>query len=390
MGPLEGVKVIELAGIGPGPFCAMMLADLGAEVIQVDRVSSVPDEIPDERPPEPLSRGRKSIGIDLKNQRGVETLLTLIEGADALVEGFRPGVMERLGVGPDVCLDRNPKLIYGRMTGWGQTGPLASTAGHDINYIGLSGVLSLMRRAGQAPLPPVNLVGDFGGGGMLLAIGICAALFEAERSGKGQVIDAAMTDGSALLATLLLGYKALGERLEDPMRSMRAWLEPGTNFIDTGAPFYDVYECADGEFVTIGAIEPQFYVELSRLTGLDSEDLPPQNDRAQWPAMKVRVAKLFKTKARDEWVDLFGETDACFAPVLSVDEAAQHPHNVARATYVEIEGVVQPAPAPRFSRTVAEISGPPPHPGEQTADVLAAWGFSSSEISALRDDGAVR
>jgi len=390
MGPLEGVKVIELAGIGPGPFCAMMLADLGAEVIQIDRVSSVPDEIPDERPPEPLSRGRKSIGVDLKNQGGVETLLTLIEGADALVEGFRPGVMERLGVGPDVCLDRNPKLIYGRMTGWGQTGPLASTAGHDINYIGLSGVLSLMRRAGEAPLPPVNLVGDFGGGGMLLAIGICAALFEAERSGKGQVIDAAMTDGSALLATLLLGYKALGERLEDPMRSMRAWLEPGTNFIDTGAPFYDVYECADGEFVTIGAIEPQFYAELLRLTGLDSEDLPAQNDRARWPAMKVRIAKLFKTKARDEWVDLFGEAEVCFAPVLSVDEAAQHPHNVARATYVEIEGVVQPAPAPRFSRTVAEISGPPPHPGEQTDDVLALWGFSFAEISALRDDGAVR
>jgi alpha-methylacyl-CoA racemase len=390
MGPLEGVKVIELAGIGPGPFCAMMLADLGAAVIQVDRVSSVPEEIPDERPLEPLSRGRKSIGIDLKNQRGIDTLLTLIDGADALVEGFRPGVMERLGVGPDVCLDRNPKLIYGRMTGWGQTGPLASTAGHDINYIGLSGVLSLMRRAGEAPLPPVNLVGDFGGGGMLLAIGICAALFEAERSGKGQVIDAAMTDGSALLATLVLGYKALGERLEDPMRSMRAWLEPGTNFIDTGAPFYDVYECADGEFVTIGAIEPQFYAELSRLTGLDGEDFPAQNDRAQWPAMKVRVAKLFKTKARDEWVDLFGEADACFAPVLSVDEAAKHPHNVARATYVEIEGVVQPAPAPRFSRTVAEISGPPPHPGEQTADVLAASGFSSAEISALRDDGAVR
>jgi alpha-methylacyl-CoA racemase len=368
----------------------MVLADLGADVVRVERASSVPEAFPEERPPEPINRNRLSVGLDLKNPLGVEALLRLVEQADALVEGFRPGVTERLGVGPDACLERNPALVYGRMTGWGQTGPWAHLAGHDINYIGLSGVLSLLRRAEGSPQPPANLLGDFGGGGMLLALGICAALLEARTSGLGQVVDAAMTDGSALLATLLLGYKALGERMDDPMRSMRAWLEPGTNFIDTGAHFYDVYECADGEYVTIGSIEPQFYAELMRLTGLGNADLPAQNDRAAWPAAKVKVAEAFKTRTRDEWVEVLGGSDACFAPVLSIEEAAAHPHNAARGTYVEVEGVLQPAPAPRFSRTPSRTPTPPDHPGEHTDEVLSSWGFDPGEIAALRRDGAVR
>ena len=379
MGPLQGVKVIEIAGIGPGPFCAMVLADLGAEVIRVDRAGSVADEFPEQRSLDLLNRGRKSIGVDLKAPDGVETILKLVDSADALIEGFRPGVAERLGIGPDVCLARNPRLVYGRMTGWGQTGSYASMAGHDINYISLAGVLGAIGREGQAPVPPINLVGDFGGGGMLLALGVCAALVETASSGEGQVIDAAMTDGSALLATMVHSFVAMG-----------IWGERGTNMLDTGAPFYDVYECADGEFVSLGSIEPQFYAELMRITGMGEEDLPRQMDRGEWPALKARVAEVMRTKTRDEWVHLMEGTDVCFAPVLSVAEAYEHPHNVERGTFVEVDGVKQPAPAPRFSRTPGAISSPPPHAGEHTDEVLAAWGFDPDDVAALRASGAIK
>ncbi len=380
MGPLEGVKVVEIAGIGPGPFCAMVLADLGAEVVRVDRADRVPGQMPDEPSLDLLNRGRQSIGVDLKTPEGVEVVLRLVELADVLVEGFRPGVAERLGIGPDECTARNPRLVYGRMTGWGQSGPYASMAGHDINYIALAGVLSNIGRAGQAPVPPINLVGDFGGGGMLLALGVCAALVETARSGRGQVIDAAMTDGAALLATMVHSLAAMGH-----------WGERGTNMLDTGAHFYDVYECADGEYVSIGSIEPQFYAELLRLTGLDqADDLPPQMDREAWPATKARVAEVIRSRTRDEWVALMEGSDVCFAPVLSMAEAYRHPHNADRETFVEVAGVMQPAPAPRFSRTPGEISSPPPHPGQHTDELLAAWGFGSHEIARLRTGGAVR
>lgn len=378
-GPLAGVRVLEIAGIGPGPFCAMVLADLGAEVIRVDRSGAVPAEMPDRPSWDILNRGRRSIGVDLKHPEGVETILRLVEKADALIEGFRPGVAERLGIGPDACLARNPRLVYGRMTGWGQDGPYASMAGHDINYIALAGVLGAIGRAGEAPVPPVNLIGDFGGGGMLLALGVCAALFETRGSGRGQVIDAAMTDGAALLATMVHSFANIG-----------AWGARGTNLLDTAAPFYDAYECADGEYVSIGSIEPQFYAELLRITGLADEDLPDQNSREDWPKMKQRVGEVFRTKTRDEWCALMEGTDVCFAPVLSVFEAREHPHNVARATFVERDGMVQPAPAPRFSRTVPEIAGPPPHPGQHTDVVLTDWGLDAAEIGALRASGAVR
>lgn len=379
MGPLEGIKVIEIAGIGPGPFCAMVLADLGAEVIRVDRAGSVAEDFPEQRSLDLLNRGRKSIGVDLKQPDGVETILKLVESADALIEGFRPGVAERLGIGPDVCLSRNPRLVYGRMTGWGQTGSYASMAGHDINYISLAGVLGAIGREGQAPVPPINLVGDFGGGGMLLALGVCAALVETASSGQGQVVDAAMTDGSALLATMVHSFVAMG-----------IWGERGTNMLDTGAPFYDVYECADGEFVSLGSIEPQFYAELMRITGLGDEDLPRQMDRSQWPTLKARVAEVMKSKPRDEWVALMEGTDVCFAPVLSIAEAYEHPHNVERGTFVEVDGVRQPAPAPRFSRTPGAISSPPPHAGEHTEEVLSAWGFAADDLAALRASGAIK
>ncbi len=379
MGPLNGVKIIEIAGIGPGPFCAMVLADLGAEVIRVDRASQVADDAPTQPSMDLLNRGRKSIGIDLKEPAGVDAILQLCESADVLIEGFRPGVAERLGIGPDDCLSRNPRLIYGRMTGWGQDGPYAPMAGHDINYISLAGVLGAIGREGQAPVPPVNLVGDFGGGGMLLALGVCAALVETTRSGEGQVIDAAMTDGSALLATMIHSFVARG-----------FWGERGTNMLDTGAPFYDVYECADGEYISIGSIEPQFYAELMSITGLGEEDLPRQMDRAQWPALKARVAEVIKTKTRDEWVELMEGSDVCFAPVLSPQEAYVHPHNVERGTFVEVAGVMQPAPAPRFSRTPGEISSPPPYAGQHTDEVLGAWGFDADQVSALRATGAIK
>ncbi|MBA4809595.1 MAG: carnitine dehydratase [Acidimicrobiaceae bacterium TMED77] len=379
MGPLDGKQIIEIAGIGPGPFCAMVLADLGAEVIRVDRASAVPDEFPDGPSMDLLNRGRDSIAVDLKKEEGVETVLRLVENADALIEGFRPGVAERLGIGPEKCLNRNPKLIYGRMTGWGQYGSYSQMAGHDINYIALSGVLGLIGREDESPVPPVNLIGDFGGGGMLLALGICAALVETAESGKGQVVDAAMTDGSALLATMVHSFAAMG-----------IWGKRGTNMLDTGAPFYDVYECADGEYISLGSIEPQFYSELMRITGLENEDMPSQMDRTNWGQAKKRIKEKIRSKSREEWVQLMEGSDVCFAPVLSIDEAIQHPHNRERETFVEISGVMQPAPAPRFSRTPSEISSPPPHPGQQTDQILSQQGFSKEEIDSLKENKVVK
>jgi alpha-methylacyl-CoA racemase len=370
-GPLQGVKVIEMAGIGPGPFTAMMLADMGAEVLRVDR--------PNARVLNPekdvLNRGRRSIAVDLKHPDGVQTVLRLVEQADAIIEGFRPGVMERLGLGPDECLARNPKVVYGRMTGWGQDGPLSHAAGHDINYIAIAGVLNNFKRIGERPVPPNNLVGDFGGGGLLLAFGLVCALLEASRSGQGQVVDAAMVDGAAVLSTMIHAFVAMG-----------IWQDnPGHNMLDTGAPFYEVYETADGKYMAIGAIEHQFYAELLDRTGLKDEELPFQMNRDEWPSLKERFAALFNSKTRDEWQSILEGTDACAVPVLSMTEAPTHPHNVARQTFVVRDGVTQPAPAPRFSRTSAEIARPPAAPGEALAD----WGFSADEVAKLREAGAI-
>ena len=378
-GPLAGVKVLEIAGIGPGPFCAMMLADMGADVVRIDRAQNVTGGDPASPPSDVLMRGRRSIGVDLKNPDGVETVLALIEGADALLEGFRPGVMERLGLGPDVALVRNPKLVYGRMTGWGQDGPYATAAGHDINYIALAGALEPLGRRGEAPVPPLNLVGDFGGGGMLLAYGLVCGLLSAQRTGEGQVVDAAMVDGSAVLMMMFHAFRAMG-----------IWEDQrGSNMLDTGAHFYDVYETADGKYVSIGSIEPQFYTELLRLTGLEGEDLPWQHDKSAWPALKERLSEVFRAKTRDEWCDVMEGTDVCFAPVLSMAEAPAHPHNVHRQTFLNLDGVVQPAPAPRFSSTPAEVQRPPAHAGQHTDEVLAEWGFDDDRIAKLRDAGAV-
>ena len=379
MGPLSGKRVVEIAGIGPGPFCAMLLADLGAEVVRVDRASAVPDTMPDSPNLDLLNRGRRSVGVDLKTPEGIETVLKLVQNSDALIEGFRPGVAERLGIGPKECLARNPKLIYGRMTGWGQEGTYSSMAGHDINYIALSGVLGMIGREGEKPVPPVNLVGDFGGGGMLLALGICAALVEVARSGEGQVIDAAMTDGSALLSTMMHSFKAMG-----------IWGDRGTNLLDTGAPFYDVFECADGEYISIGSIEPQFYSELLRITGIDQSENPKQMDRTKWAEMNLKISDVIKEKTRLEWEDLMEGTDVCFAPVLSMEEAYEHPHNKERNTFIEVAGVMQPAPAPRFSKTPGAVSSPPPHPGEHTEEVLASLGLTKDEISLLREQNIIK
>jgi alpha-methylacyl-CoA racemase len=378
MGPLTGYRVIELSGIGPGPFAAMILADMGAEVVRVDRLggagglNGLRANI--------LNRGRRSMAVDLKHPDGVETILRMVESAHVLTEGFRPGVAERLGLGPEPCLARNPRLVYGRMTGWGQEGPMAQAAGHDINYIALAGALEPIGRAGQPPLPPLNLVADFGGGGIFLAFGIVCALLEATNSGQGQVVDAAMVDGSAVLMAMFHGMRAMGFWQD----------ERGTNLIDTGAHFYEVYETADGKYVSVGALEPQFYAELLRLTGLEGEsDLPAQMDRSQWPAMKERLAEIFRTKTRDEWCALMEGSDACFAPVLSMAEAPKHPHNQLRGTFVEVDGVIQPGPAPRFSRTPGAVAGPPATVGEHTDEVLADWGFSGDDIAKLRSAGAI-
>ena len=368
-GPLSGYRIIEIAGIGPGPFAAMMLADMGAEVIRVERAQSVRGQAPDGAHWDVLLRGRRNVAIDLKNPDGVEALLSLVEHADALIEGFRPGVMERLGVGPDVCLARNKKLVFGRMTGWGQDGPYANSAGHDINYIALAGALAHFGRAGEAPVPPLNMVGDFGGGGMLLAYGVVCALLEAQRSGAGQVVDAAMVDGSAILMSMFWGFKNIGLHDENAR---------GTNMLDTGAHFYDVYKCSDGKFVSIGSIEPQFYAQLLQLTGLASDaEFANQQDRTMWPKLKQRLTDVFATKSQAQWCQIMEGTDVCFAPVLTMSEAAKHPHNVARQTFIEVDGVAQPAPAPRFSRTDATVSHGPVAAGENTREVLQSWGVKN-------------
>ncbi len=379
MGPLSGVRIIELAGIGPGPFCAMMLADMGADVIRVDRAGSVRGGDPNTPPADVMNRGRRSIGVDLKSPEGVETVMRLVESADALMEGFRPGVTERLGLGPDDCLARNPALVYGRMTGWGQEGPYANAAGHDINYISLAGALDSYGRRGQAPVPPINMVGDFGGGGMYLAFGMVCAILEARGSGQGQVVDAAMVDGAASLMSFIHGFRAMG-----------VWNdERGTNMLDTGAHFYDVYETSDGKYVSIGSIEPQFYAELRETLGLTDPKWDQQMTRNAWPELKDELAAIFKNRTRDEWCELMEHTDICFAPVLSLAEAPQHPHNVHRGTFIEYEGITQPRPAPRFSRTDSEIQRPPAHAGQHTAEILVDYGFGADEIALLRDRGAI-
>jgi len=373
--PLSGLKIVEFAGIGPAPYAGQILADLGADVVVVDR--PLRGEIGLAKSPD--RRGKRSIVIDLKAPQGGEIATKLARRADVLIEGNRPGVMERLGLGPDVCLERNPSLVYGRMTGWGQSGPLAHAAGHDINYIALAGTLHGIGRAGEKPVPPLNLVGDFGGGGMLLAFGIVAALFERSRSGQGQVVDAAMVDGAALLMTMMHGFRHAGFWKD----------ERGTNLLDTGSHFYDTYETADGEYVSIGSIEPQFYKELLRLTGLEDEELPRQMERSSWAPLARRLTEIFKSKTRDEWCEIMEGTDVCFAPVLSMGEAYEHPHNIARGTFVEVAGQPQPGPAPRFSRTPAEISRPPCHAGQHTDEALAEWGFSAEDISRLREKKAI-
>ena len=379
MGVLSGYKVIEFAGIGPAPMCAMLLSDMGAEVLRIDRAEDANLGIPTDAKYSVLNRGRRSVALDLKRKEGTEVALKLIGRADALIEGFRPGVMERLGLGPEPCLARNPRLVYGRMTGWGQDGPLAHAAGHDINYIALTGALHSIGRKGEAPVPPLNLVGDFGGGGVYLALGVVGALLEAQKSGKGQVIDVAMIDGASSLMAAIYGLRAAGR-----------WTDQrGDNILDTGAHYYDVYETRDGKYVSVGSIEPKFYAELLRLTGLEHEELPRQNDRVAWPTLKERVAAIFRTKTRDEWCRLMEGSEVCFAPVLSMQEAPNHPHNHERGTFVEFEGVVQPAPAPRFSRTPSAIQRPPARPGEHTEEALREWGFSAAELEQLRGCGAV-
>ncbi len=378
-GPLDGVRIIELAGLGPAPFAGMMLADAGADIIRIDR-SERATYPPNSAPHVDLmNRGRRSVAADLKHPDGVALVLRLVAEADGLMEGFRPGVAERLGLGPDVCLERNPRLVYGRMTGWGQDGPLASAAGHDIDYIAVAGALEPMGRAGERPLPPLNLVGDFGGGGMMLAFGMCAAIISARTTGAGQIIDAAMVDGAAALMTMTYTLMSSG-----------IWKdERGTNLLDTGAHFYEVYETSDGGYFAIGAIEPQFYAELLRRLGLEGEDLPDQMDRQAWPAMKERFSALFAGKTRKEWEVIFEGSDACAAPVLSPLEAPHHPHIAARGTFTEVAGVVQPAPAPRFGGTPGSIRHPPPNPGQYGDEALADWGVDAHEVKALRESGAI-
>lgn len=373
MGPLKGIRVIELAGIGPGPFCGMMLADMGAEVIRVDRPGA------SGRGQDVLTRGRKSIAVDLKSEAGRETVLKLCESADALFEGFRPGVTERLGLGPEDCAARNKKLVYGRMTGWGQEGPMAQAAGHDINYISLVGALHAIGEAGGKPVPPLNLVGDFGGGGMLLAFGLVCGILEARTSGEGQVVDAAMVDGAAALMGMFFTMHGAGAFKT----------ERGTNLLDGGAHFYGTYETKDGKYISLGSIEPQFYALLLEKAGLDTEHFSAQMDQSRWNEYKADLTEVFKTKTRDEWRELMEGTDVCFAPILSLDEVADHPHNKARNAFVEQGGLIQPAPAPRFSRSSPELTGGSRKAGEDTVDVLSTAGFSESEIQALLDSGAV-
>lgn len=374
MGPLQGFKIIEIEGLGPAPFCGMMLADMGAEVISVTRRSDSAD-----RKAAIGERGKRSIALNLKSPEGVETLLKLCEGADALIEGFRPGVAERLGFGPDVLAERNPKLVYGRMTGWGQDGPLAHAAGHDINYISLSGALHAIGRKGEPPVPPLNLVGDFGGGGMFLAFGITCGLLEASRSGKGQVVDVSMVEGSAVLMHMMYSFMAQGFWQD----------ERGSNMLDGAAHFYDSFETSDGKYVSIGSIEPQFYAQLIELAELDAEAFAPQMDVSQWPALKEQLAAKIKTKTRDEWCAIMEGTDVCFAPILSMSEAPDHPHNKARESFLNTDGVLQPAPAPKFSRTRPEVAHLAKAAGSDTDAVLNEAGFSADDIAALKQAGAL-
>lgn len=380
MGALNGVKIVEFAGIGPAPMCAMLLADMGAEILRVDRLQPSGLGIPVSPRYSVMERGRRSIAVDLKNPEGLEAVQRLLLHADALIEGFRPGVMERLGLGPEACLERNPKLVFGRVTGWGQEGPLAHAAGHDINYISLTGAAHGIGRPGHAPTPPLNLVGDFGGGALYLALGIVAALLEVRSSGKGQVVDAAMVDGAASLMASTYGMYAAG-RVDN---------RRGENLLDGGAHFYDAYETADGKYVSIAAIEPKFYADLLDRLGLADEELPPQMERDRWPELKRRLAELFRTKTRQQWCDILEGTDVCFAPVLDFEEAPRHPHNLARQTFVEVDGVIQPAPAPRFSRTRSRIRSAPSAPGEHTLEGLRDWGFSPGEIERLRNAEAIQ
>jgi alpha-methylacyl-CoA racemase len=379
-GPLAGVRVVEIGSIGPGPFCCMMLADMGADVIRIDRVTGDAPVGPGaDHAAELLNRGRRSAGVDLKHPGGAGLVLDLVARADALVEGFRPGVAERLGIGPQDCLARNPRLVYGRMTGYGQDGPRAQTAGHDLNYLAANGVLSMIGRRDQPPTPPLNLVADIGGGGLVLAFGILAALLSRERTGAGQVIDAAMIEGAAVLAAPFYAWAQTGQ-----------WSsERGTNMIDSGAPYYDVYQTSDGQWLSVAAVEPRFYRTLLGILGLAEEGLPGQDDRSAWPRLKDRFAAVIATRTRDEWCARAEGHDVCIAPVLGASEVESDPQLRARGSFVRHHGILQPAPAPRFSATPARLSLPPPRPGQDTQEALMDWGISKQRIAALREDGAV-
>jgi alpha-methylacyl-CoA racemase len=379
MGPLAGIRVVEFAGIGPGPMCAMLLADMGATVLRLERQSPSGLGVPKAARFDLLNRGRLSASVDLKSAAGVELALDLVARADALIEGFRPGTMERLGLGPTVCLERNPGLVYGRVTGWGQEGPLARAAGHDLNYIGLTGVLHAIGRAGQPPTPPLNLIGDFAGGSLYLAFGIACALLEKQRSGKGQIVDAAMIDGATSLATVFFGLHAAGLLQE----------QRGANVLDSGAPYYDVYQCQDGKYVAVAPIESKFRSEFYRLVGLDERRIPDAADRANWPAIREIVATTLASRTQAQWCALLEQSDACFGPVLSFTEAPQHRHHRARQTFVEIDGIVQPAPAPRFSRTKPALPMPPEPAGRSTERALTDWGIAAERIASLRSAGVI-
>jgi len=379
-GPLTGIKVVELSGIGPGPFCAMLLSDLGADVLRIERPEPIDLGLPTPREFDLLARGRRRIPVDLKSAAGVALVKALVRRADALIEGFRPGVTERLGLGPDDCLAINPRLVYGRVTGWGREGPLASAAGHDIDYIALTGTLHSIGSRNGPPIPPSNLVGDFGAGGVYLALGVVSALLERGHSGEGQIVDAAVVDGAASLMTGMYGRKAAG-----------AWTDRrGENDLDGGAPWYSVYETSDAKYVCVGAIEERFYRELLRRLSLDNENLPDRDDRAGWPRLRARFAEVFRTKTRDEWTKVMAGSDACFAPVLSMTEAPEHPHNKRRNTFVDVDGVVQPGPAPRFSRTPGRIRHGPAQARPGLIEALREWGLSPDEIDGVRKSDALR
>jgi alpha-methylacyl-CoA racemase len=372
-GPLTGLKIVEFAGIGPGPFCGMLLSDLGADVVRIDRKGQgrgAPSDV--------TSRGRRSVALDLKRPEAVEACLKLMDAADGIIEGFRPGVMERLGLGPDVALKRNPRLVFGRMTGWGQTGPYAQAAGHDMNYIAITGALHAIG-TDEKPVPPLNLVGDFGGGALYLAFGLLAGIIQARETGRGQVVDCAMSDGAASLMAMFYGMKGAG-----------IWKEQRrSNLLEGGAHFYDTYQCKGGGWISIGSIEPQFYALLLEKTGINDPEFQRQHDRAAWPSLRAKLADVIATKTREEWTEIMGATDVCFAPILDLDEAPRHPHNVARETFVDVAGVIQPAPAPRFSATPGAIQGPPPAIGAHDEAALTDWGFSAADIGALRGAGAL-